>query len=69
VELSEESTSAIRDIANTVETVKGLAASLVEAVEREDTLGVLLALTVAGSSLRDLASGLYVVLADAGEVG
>jgi hypothetical protein len=67
MELSEDSKTTIRDIADEAATIRGLTASLVEAREREDTLGVLLALTVAGSTLRDLASGLYVVLASLGE--
>ena len=67
MELSAESKQSIRDIADTAAAVRGLTDSLVEATEREDTLAVLLALTVQGSSLRDLASGLYVVLAAAGE--
>ena len=67
MELSAESKTTIGDIADAAATIRGLTASLVEAREREDTLGVLLALTVQGSTLRDLASGLYVVLADLGE--
>jgi hypothetical protein len=67
MELSEESKTTIRDIADATAAVRGLTESLVEATEREDTLGVLLALTVQGSALRDLASGLYVVLANLGE--
>jgi len=67
MELSEESKTTIRDIADAAVTITGLTASLVEAREREDTLAVLLALTVQGATLRDMASGLYVVLGDAGE--
>ena len=67
--MSERSRQAIRDIADAAGTVRGLTASLVRAREREDVLAVLLALTVAGGVLRDQASGLYVVLSDAGEEG
>jgi hypothetical protein len=61
------SATAIREIADTAATVEGLTVSLVEATARKDALAVLLALTAAGSALRDLASGLYVGLAGVGE--
>ena len=67
MDMNEESKQVIADIADAVATIRGLTASLVEAREREDVFAVLLALTVQGSTLRDMASGLYVVLADAGE--
>ena len=69
MELSAESKTTIRDIADSAAAIRGLTDSLVEAREREDVLAVLLALTVQGSALRDLTSGLYVGLADLGEEG
>jgi hypothetical protein len=67
VELSAEATQALRDIADAAEAAKGLADQLLEADEAEDMFGALLAVTVRGSELRDLAVGLYVRLTDKNE--
>jgi hypothetical protein len=69
VDLSIENRQSVRDIADTAQAIKGLADSLTEAQDGEDMLAALLALTVQGSMVRDLAVGLYVGLMEAGEEG
>lgn len=64
MELNAEATQTLRDIADAAEAAKGLADQLLETHESEDMFGALLAVTVRGAELRDLAVGLYVRLAD-----
>lgn len=69
MELDVNARQMLSDIADAAASVKGLADQLGEAGESADVLAVLLALSVQGSTVRELAAALYIALTDTGEEG